>query len=101
MLKPSERSSAWRERYVRDVEVAGSNPVAPTEYQDHFKLRTLSLYFSRLRVPFLEDPQKVLFVKRVSRALIISINNKQVFTFSGNSAQRISRIILRKFFSSV
>ncbi len=27
----SERSSAWLERYVRDVEVAGSNPVAPTK----------------------------------------------------------------------
>ena len=26
----SGRSSAWLERYVRDVEVAGSNPVAPT-----------------------------------------------------------------------
>ncbi len=24
------RSSVWLERYVRDVEVAGSNPVAPT-----------------------------------------------------------------------
>ena len=26
----SGRSSVWLERYVRDVEVAGSNPVAPT-----------------------------------------------------------------------
>ena len=26
----SEYSSAWLERYVRDVEVAGSNPVTPT-----------------------------------------------------------------------
>ena len=28
----SGRSSVWLERYVRDVEVAGSNPVAPTIY---------------------------------------------------------------------
>jgi hypothetical protein len=29
-IRQSGRSSAWLERYVRDVEVAGSNPVAPT-----------------------------------------------------------------------
>ena len=33
----SGRSSAWLERYVRDVEVAGSNPVAPTFFRNmHF-----------------------------------------------------------------
>lgn len=29
-VNPSGCSSAWLERYVRDVEVAGSNPVIPT-----------------------------------------------------------------------
>ena len=33
----SGRSSAWLERYVRDVEVAGSNPVAPTYFLSHGK----------------------------------------------------------------
>ena len=31
VIPPSGRSSAWLERYVRDVEVARSNRVAPTD----------------------------------------------------------------------
>lgn len=35
-LMMSGRSSVWLERYVRDVEVAGSNPVAPTIFHEVF-----------------------------------------------------------------
>ena len=31
-------SSAWLERYVRDVEVVGSNPVSPTNASRHQKI---------------------------------------------------------------
>ena len=58
----SGRSSVWLERYVRDVEVAGSNPVAPTIF---FALKAQNSSFE-LFLFFLEKQHEACLSRRIA-----------------------------------